>query len=128
MKRSSSARISLCVAVLFMAATIAATADEAPDFAAQPSFRRHVVPMLSRLGCSARECHGSFAGQGGFQLSLFGYDFEADHKELTADAEGNEGEVRVNAGEPGKSLLVMKPTLQMKHKGKERIRKGSWEH
>jgi hypothetical protein len=83
---------------------------------------------LSRAGCSARECHGSFAGQGGFQLSLFGYDFEADHSEITQDADGNEGETRVNLNEPAKSLLVMKPTAQMKHKGKERIQRDSWEH
>ena len=43
------------------------------------SFRRHVVPLMARSGCSGRECHGSFSGQGGFQLSLFGYDFEKDH-------------------------------------------------
>jgi len=24
-----------------------------------PSFRRHVVPLVSKLGCSDRECHGS---------------------------------------------------------------------
>src|SRR5688572_15333623 len=44
-----------------------------------PSFRRHVLPLAGRTGCSARECHGSFSGQGGFTLSLFGYDFENDH-------------------------------------------------
>ena len=95
---------------------------------AEPSFRRHVIPLLSRAGCSGRECHGSFAGQGGFQLSLFGYDFDADYKELTQDDDGNEGEIRINAKEPLKSLLVQKPTLQMKHKGKERFKKDSWEH
>jgi hypothetical protein len=94
----------------------------------EPSFRRHVIPLISRIGCNARECHGSFAGQGGLQLSLFGYDFEADHKELTQDADGGEAEVRVNVSDPAKSLLVRKPTLQMKHKGKERIKKDSWEH
>ncbi|QIF01735.1 DUF1549 domain-containing protein [Roseimicrobium sp. ORNL1] len=94
----------------------------------EPSFRRHVIPLLSRAGCSTRECHGSFAGQGGFRLSLFGYDFENDLKQLTQDADGGEGEVRVNLQEPAKSLLVMKPTVQMRHKGKERIAKGSWEH
>ena len=40
--------------------------------AEDPSFRRHVVPLASKLGCSGRECHGSFQGRGGFQLSLFG--------------------------------------------------------
>ena len=43
------------------------------------SFRRHVVPLASKLGCSGRECHGSFQGRGNFQLSLFGYDFAKDH-------------------------------------------------
>ena len=54
--------------------------------ATEPSFRRHVIPLLSRAGCNARECHGSFGGRGGFRLSLFGYDFEADHKAITQDA------------------------------------------
>ena len=47
------------------------------------SFRRHVVPLMSRSGCSGRECHGSFQGRGGFQLSLFGYDFEKKHEAIT---------------------------------------------
>jgi hypothetical protein len=34
-----------------------------------------VGPLLGRLGCNGRACHGSFQGQGGFQLSLFGYDY-----------------------------------------------------
>jgi len=50
-----------------------------------PDFQRHVAPLLGRLGCNGRACHGSFQGQGGFQLSLFGYDFDADHKALLAD-------------------------------------------
>ena len=53
----------------------------------EPSFRRHIIPMFSRLGCSGRECHGSLSGLGGFQLSLFGYDFDHDHKEITNDTE-----------------------------------------
>ena len=49
-----------------------------------PDFQRHVVPLLGRLGCNGRSCHGSFQGQGGFRLSLFGYDFQADHDALAA--------------------------------------------
>src|SRR5581483_5971880 len=45
-----------------------------------PDFRQHVVPLLGKLGCNGRACHGSFQGQGGFRLSLFGYDFKADHE------------------------------------------------
>ena len=57
------------------------------ESAESPSFRRHVVPLASKLGCSGRECHGSFQGRGDFQLSLFGYDFAKDHKAITADKE-----------------------------------------
>src|ERR1041385_2185722 len=53
-----------------------------PDGEEIPSFQRHVVPLLGRLGCNGRACHGSFQGQGGFKLSLFGYDFQADHEAL----------------------------------------------
>jgi hypothetical protein len=94
----------------------------------EPSFRRHVVPLFSRAGCSGRECHGAFAGQGGFQLSLFGYDFEKDHAEITADADGGEAEIRVNRESPDKSLVLLKATAQTKHKGKERFAKDSWEY
>ncbi len=94
--------------------------------AEEPSFRRHVVPLMSRLGCSGRECHGAFAGQGGFQLSLFGYDFEKDHREMTADAEDG---IRIEAKEPATSLILAKPSLDgEKHKGKRVITKGSWEY
>ena len=54
----------------------AASHEEVPDF------QRHVVPLMSRLGCNGRACHGSFQGRGGFQLSLFGYDFAVDHQAL----------------------------------------------
>ena len=50
--------------------------------AESPDFRRHVVPLMGRLGCNGRACHGSFQGQGDFRLSLFGYDFKADHENL----------------------------------------------
>src|SRR5262245_50684368 len=49
-----------------------------------PDFRRHVVALAGRLGCNGRACHGSFQGKGGFRLSLFGYDFAEDHKNLLA--------------------------------------------
>jgi hypothetical protein len=94
----------------------------------EPSFRRHVVPLMSRLGCSGRECHGSFQGRGGFQLSLFGYDFDNDHGQMTTANNGDEGEVRVNLGSPAESLLLRKGAALMNHKGKERFAKGSWEY
>ncbi len=95
---------------------------------ARPSFRRHVVPLMSRMGCSGRECHGSFQGRGGFQLSLFGYDFDKDHKAIVKDDNGDEGEVRVNLELPEKSLVLTKGAAIVSHKGKERFKKGSWEY
>ncbi len=92
------------------------------------SFRRHVIPLMSRSGCSGRECHGSFQGRGGFQLSLFGYDFEKDHEAITTGKGGAE-EVRVDLKEPMKSLILAKPSLDgEEHKGKKRFGKGSWEY
>src|SRR5688500_15673841 len=96
--------------------------------AESPSFRRHVIPLVSRTGCNGRECHGAFSGQGGFSLSLFGYDFEKDHQEMTRDSDGGEAMVRIDAKSPEQSLLLLKPTLQTKHKGKERFAKGRWEY
>jgi len=101
---------------------------KAADAAEAPSFRRHVVPLMSRTGCSGRECHGSFSGQGGFQLSLFGYDFEKDHTAITQDDDGNEGEVRTLVDDAENSLILTKPTMIVKHRGKKRFDKDSWEY
>ena len=53
--------------------------DDVPE---TPEFQKHVSPLFGRLGCNGRACHGSFQGRGGFRLSLFGYDFKADHEAL----------------------------------------------
>src|SRR5665213_1053002 len=95
--------------------------------AQDPSFRRQVIPLLARAGCSARECHGSFQGRGGFQLSLFGSEWEQDFIQLT-QKKGGEDEIRVNLKDPAQSLILLKPTLQMKHKGKLRFKKDSWQY
>jgi hypothetical protein len=97
-----------------------------PRFAgpqARPSFQKHVLPLMSKVGCSGRACHGSFQGQGGFRLSLFGYDFEQDHKALLAGEEP-----RVNRKVPEQSLILLKPTLQEDHGGKKLFDKGSWQY
>jgi hypothetical protein len=88
-----------------------------------PDFQQHVVPLFGRLGCNGRACHGSFQGRGGFRLSLFGYDFAADHQALT-DQEGP----RVDPAEPDESLIIVKPTDADEHEGGQRYEKGSWQH
>ena len=53
-----------------------------------PSFRNQVQPILARFGCSSGACHGAAAGQGGFKLSLRGYDDEGDYLQITRSVLG----------------------------------------
>ncbi|MFQ5734177.1 MAG: DUF1549 domain-containing protein [Planctomycetaceae bacterium] len=88
-----------------------------------PQFRKHMVPLLGKLGCNGRACHGSFQGRGGFRLSLFGYDFKADHTAMTKG-----GKPRVDLRKPLESLVIKKPTSDLIHEGGRRYKKGSWEY
>ena len=97
-----------------------------PNSRAVPDFQRHVVPLLGRLGCNSAKCHGSFQGQGGLRLSLFGFDFRSDHAALQSDATDDGTRLSVTA--PHTSLLLRKPTGQADHQGGERFETGSWEH
>lgn len=107
------------VSVRFQPEAVAAEGDSVQT----PSFQRHVVPLLGRLGCNGRACHGSFQGQGGFRLSLFGYDFKADHESLLDPADP-----RVDVARPLESLLLNKPTDAAMHEGGQRYSKDGWEH
>lgn len=89
-----------------------------------PSFRNQVQPILARFGCSAGACHGAAAGQGGFKLSLRGYDDEGDYLTITKSAEGR----RVNLDDPARSLLLLKATKLIPHKGGERFKMDSPEY
>ena len=90
-----------------------------------PSFQRHVLPLMGRLGCNGRACHGSFQGQGGFRLSLFGYDFKTDHEALLAGEEP-----RVDLKNPAKSLMLDKPASDEAdyHGGGKRMSRDSWQY
>ncbi|MGV3483900.1 MAG: DUF1549 and DUF1553 domain-containing protein [Planctomycetaceae bacterium] len=88
-----------------------------------PDFQRHIGPLLGRLGCNGRACHGSFQGRGGFQLSLFGYDFEADHAALLDEDAG-----RVDTTDVEESLILTKPVDAELHEGGKRMDAGSWQH
>jgi hypothetical protein len=89
-----------------------ASAEETPDF------QRHVTALLGRLGCNGRACHGSFQGQGGFRLSMFGYDFTTDLENLHA---------RIDLQQPDQSLLLNKPTSEDEHGGGLRLPAGGWQ-
>ena len=42
-------------------------------------FGNQVVPILTKMGCNSGGCHGKASGQGGFKLSLLGFDPSADY-------------------------------------------------
>lgn len=96
------------------------------DKSPSPSFRRHVLPLFSRVGCNGRACHGSFQGRGGFQLSLFGYDFKKDHKALF-DKSDNYDRSRIDLKDAESSLIMEKPTMTIKHEGKQVIDEDTWQ-
>ncbi|WP_442505939.1 DUF1549 domain-containing protein [Novipirellula sp. SH528] len=81
------------------------------------SFRNDVQSVLSRLGCNTGACHGALAGKGGFRLSLHGYDSQSDFVSITREARGR----RVELSDPGRSLLVAKPSGALPHKGGLRL-------
>jgi hypothetical protein len=77
-----------------------------------------------KAGCSTGACHGALAGQNGFRLSLRGYDDDGDYKSLTRHALSR----RINPYQPEKSLILLKATNAIPHKGGERFKVGSPEY
>ena len=126
----------LCVLNVAFLNSPASTAERLPaaserygnsELSEVPDFQRHVAPLLGRLGCNGRNCHGSFQGRGGFQLSLFGYDFEMDHRGLTGQV-NETNDLRIDRSQPANSLILLKPTMQIEHEGGERFAVNSWEY
>ena len=103
--------------ILLLSAALAC-AEDAPSAV---SFRNHIQPILAKTGCSLGACHGAAAGQGGFKLSLRGYDDEGDYLTLTRGAFGR----RITPADPARSLLLLKPTNAVPHKGGEKFKVGS---
>jgi Protein of unknown function (DUF1553)/Protein of unknown function (DUF1549) len=88
------------------------------DSAAPVSFRTETVAALTRQGCNSGACHGSPSGEGGFQLSLQAYDHAMDENSLTRGEQGR----RTNSIDPPQSLLLLKPTMNVPHRGGLQLR------
>ena len=97
-------------AVLLLA--LAATRDPATL-----SFHRDVIPVLTKSGCNAGRCHGSFQGRGGLRLSLLGFDPDADYDALLKQHRGR----RISPAAPEQSLLLRKATAMVPHGGGRRF-------
>ncbi|MCH2062251.1 MAG: DUF1553 domain-containing protein [Roseibacillus sp.] len=84
------------------------------------SFANEIVPLFTRHGCNGGSCHGKVGGQNGFQLSLFGFEPWKDRDHLTG------GRIRrIFRAAPEHSLLVLKASGQLPHKGGSRLQKDS---
>ena len=88
------------------------------------SFRNHVESVLAKAGCSSGACHGAQAGKNGFKISLRGYDPEGDFQTITRQARGR----RIVPSDPGRSLILTKPSGGVPHKGGLRFRVNSLEY
>jgi hypothetical protein len=85
------------------------------------TFLRDVAPILNKTGCMSGPCHGAAKGKNGFKLSLRGYDPQYDYEALLYDLSGR----RFNRADPGKSLMLAKPSQEIAHGGGLRFEKNS---
>src|SRR5437667_5495072 len=88
------------------------------------SFRNHVIPVMTKMGCNSGACHGALAGKNGFKLTLRGYDPDVDFDTLTRQSNGR----RISLSAPADSLLLLKPTLGVGHGGGNRFAVNSLEY
>ncbi len=105
--------------MIFAALLIGAMLSSDP--AEQIDFDSQVLPVLTKVGCNAGACHGAAAGRGGFRLSLFGSDPQADYSSLVEYAEGR----RVNVVDIDKSLVLRKPLGMLDHGGDIVLQEGT---
>src|SRR5215467_14120960 len=109
---------------MLLLAVVVVPLTAAPDARPRLSFVKDIVPIFTKSGCANSNCHGSIRGQAGFKLSLFGYEPDLDYEAFVKAQDGR----RINHGDPGKSLILMKPTFTVPHGGGERFKIGSLEY
>jgi len=79
---------------------------------------------MTKAGCNSGACHGAASGKNGFKLTLRGFDPDVDYETITRHAAGR----RVNAQEPARSLILLKPTEALPHLGGKRFAVDSPEY
>jgi hypothetical protein len=84
-------------------------------------FENDILPILGRYGCNSSGCHGKAEGQGGFKLSVFASDPDADYAALTKEGRGR----RLFPASPAESLILRKATGRTAHGGGTKLQVGS---
>ena len=115
---NGSADIIVKLAALEQSIPVTVTGVETAD---SVSFQHEVLPTLTRLKCNSGACHGSPSGKGGFRLSLAAYDIVLDRLSLIRESQGR----RANILDPGRSLMLLKPTMTIPHGGGLRLMKNN---
>jgi hypothetical protein len=112
--------------LLTLTVTLAGAGGLRPPLAgaADVSFEREVMAVLSRAGCNAGACHGNLNGKGGLKLSLKGEDPAADLAALTRDMLAR----RTDPHRPAESLILQKATGGVPHEGGIRFSSRSTEY
>jgi hypothetical protein len=88
------------------------------------NFANQVVPIFTKVGCNAGNCHGKSSGQNGFRLSLLGFEPSLDYESLVKEGRGR----RLFPAAPDASLLLMKATARVPHGGGKRLDRDSHEY
>jgi hypothetical protein len=124
LRRFAAAALRVFVVAAVAACGFAGATDSSSAIAAEPSFTRDVMQVLSKAGCNLGTCHGNANGKAGFKLSLRGQDPALDHAALVRDQLGR----RVDLLKPENSLLLLKATMQRAHEGGRRFSRDSYEY
>jgi hypothetical protein len=88
---------------------------------AKIGYAETVSPILNKAGCSMGACHAAQYGQAGFKLSVFGSEPDQDREAIVRDR----AQRRLNFVDPGESLFLKKPTMQVPHGGGRRLAANS---
>ena len=83
------------------------------------SFRNHVESVLAKAGCNSGACHGALAGKKGFKLSLGAL---RSRWPTTSTSRGRPAARRVVLSDPGRSLVLTKPTRRGAAQGRRAVR------
>lgn len=120
--RVAAAVVSAALTVVFRIAPAAAADTPSAHTPAPVSFRNDVVPLLTKAGCNAGACHAkAIVGQNGFRLSLLGFEPGDDYEHVVNESRGR----RVSVAAPDESLVLLKATGRVPHRGGVRIVPGS---
>ena len=94
-------------------------ADTAPA-ESEISFQRHVSALFGKLGCNGGTCHGAVQGKGGFRLTMFSADPDADWGRVVRGDAGR----RIDSFIAADSLLLRKALGLEGHGGGRRLVRG----